>query len=184
MEKEIELQNRKIKYFQKYSKRSKRIRLAIYPGGKIVLTSPSNVADGFVNNFMIKKAQWIITKYDNLKLLSPKTANPEEYNNYKQKASDLAHSRLEYFNQTYGFKYNKVSIKNHTTLWGSCSKKGNLNFNYKIALLSPRQSDYIIVHELCHLKEFNHSKRFWDLVAQTIPDYKQIRLELKGKSLT
>jgi hypothetical protein len=63
--------------------------------------------------------------------------------------------------------------------WGSCSKKGNLNFNYKIALLPQRHSDYVIVHELCHLREFNHSKKFWDLVEQAVPNHRALRTELK-----
>jgi len=86
---------------------------------------------------------------------------------------------LEYFNTFYNFKWGRVTIRNQKTRWGSCSKKGNLNFNYKIALLKPSQADYIIVHELCHLKEFNHGKNFWSLVAQTIPDYKEVRSSLR-----
>ena len=62
---------------------------------------------------------------------------------------------------------------------GQLFKKGNLNFNYKVALLPQRISDYIIVHEICHLKEFNHSKNFWQLISKTIPDYKEIKEELK-----
>jgi predicted metal-dependent hydrolase len=106
-----------------------------------------------------------------------------DYLKYKSTARALVLSRLEYFNQFYNFKYNSVRIKNQKTRWGSCSKKGNLNFSYKLALLSPWQADYIIVHELCHLGEFNHSQKFWALVAQTIPDYKKIRQELKRVNL-
>lgn len=103
----------------------------------------------------------------------------DDFNLHKQNALSLAKSRLEHFNKIYNFKYNDIRIKNATTRWGSCSSKGNLNFNYRIALLPGSVSDYIIVHELCHLGEFNHSQKFWDLVAKTIPDYMQIRMELK-----
>jgi predicted metal-dependent hydrolase len=105
------------------------------------------------------------------------------YLKYKESAVILVKNKLEYFNQFYNYKYNRVTIKNQKTRWGSCSKKGNLNFNYKIVLLSQKQIDYIIVHELCHLKEFNHSQRFWDLVALTILDYKEIRSSLRTNSL-
>lgn len=107
----------------------------------------------------------------------------QNYLKYKKDAEVLVKERLEYFNQFYNFKWGRVAIRNQKTRWGSCSKKGNLNFNYKIALLTPLQADYIIVHELCHLKEFNHSKKFWDLVAQTIPDYKEVRNSLRTNSL-
>ena len=105
------------------------------------------------------------------------------YIKYKSPATNLIKERLEYFNQFYNYKLGRVTIRNQKTRWGSCSKKGNLNFNYKIVLLSPKQADYIIVHELCHLKEFNHSQKFWDLVSTTIPDYKEIRSSLRTNGL-
>ncbi|PIP23438.1 MAG: hypothetical protein COX90_01110 [Candidatus Nealsonbacteria bacterium CG_4_10_14_0_2_um_filter_38_17] len=71
-------------------------------------------------------------------------------------------------------------MKNQKTRWGSCFKKGNPNFNYKIALLSQRLADYIVVHELCHLGELNHSQKSWNLVAKAVPDYPEIRDELKN----
>ena len=90
---------------------------------------------------------------------------------------------MGYFNGVYKFKFNKVNIRNQKTRWGSCSAKGNINFNYKIALLPERLADYIIVHELCHLGEFNHSRKFWDLVVEAIPDHREIRSELKQKGI-
>ena len=118
--------------------------------------------------------------------------NKIEFKKTKHKALEIAKGRIEYFNNFYKFKVNpvrksgtlnpvlssgvnKITIKNQKTRWGSCSKKGNLNFNYRIAKLPQNLLDYIIVHEFCHLKEFNHSKKFWDLVSKAIPNYKKIR---------
>ncbi len=94
-------------------------------------------------------------------------------------ARTLVHARLEHFNQYYNFSYNKVAIRNQKTRWGSCSSKRNLNFSVRILTLSPEAQDYLIIHELCHLKEFNHSSRFWALVAEQCPDYKRIRASMK-----
>ncbi len=101
---------------------------------------------------------------------------------HKQSAEILVNSKLKYWNQFYNFTYNRVCIRAQTTRWGSCSSKGNLNFNYKISLLPEHIADYIIVHELCHLKQFNHSADFWNLVAQTIPDYLERRSQLHNLS--
>lgn len=95
----------------------------------------------------------------------------------------LVLARLERFNAVYGFAYHRVSIKDQRTMWGSCSRKGNLNFNWRVIQLPPALADYVIVHELCHLQELNHSRRFWDLVARTIPDYKERRKALRAYSL-
>ncbi len=105
---------------------------------------------------------------------------------HKDAARALAHARLEYFARFYAaltppqlFTYHRVSIRNQRTRWGSCSRKGNLNFSYKLALLPSHLADYLIVHELCHLGQFNHSPAFWALVALAVPDYCVHRDELK-----
>ena len=100
--------------------------------------------------------------------------------NNKEYARSFVKSRIEHFNGFYGFKINRIAIRNQRSRWGSCSKKSNLNFNYKILFLKPELADYLLVHELCHLGEFNHSKRFWALVEKTIPDYAKINKELRG----
>ncbi len=97
----------------------------------------------------------------------------------KERARELVAERLLYWNESYKFKYKRVFIKNQKTRWGSCSKNGNLNFSYKILFLPDRLIDYIIVHELCHLGEFNHSKDFWALVEKTIVNYVELKNELK-----
>jgi len=102
----------------------------------------------------------------------------------KEQARSLVNARLEYFNQFYGFSWNRVSIKNTKRRWGSCSKKGNLNFCYRVVFLPAELSDYIIVHELCHLGQFNHSKGFWALVAKTCPEYRAMCSRLDGIRLT
>lgn len=97
----------------------------------------------------------------------------------KEKARIFVENRISYFNKFYNFEINRIAIKNTKRRWGSCSSKKNLNFNYKIIYLKPELADYLIVHELCHLGELNHSKRFWGLVFETIPDYDKINKELK-----
>ena len=97
----------------------------------------------------------------------------------REQARRLVENRLSFFNKFYKFEINRVAIKNTSTRWGSCSSKNNLNFNYKIIYLRPALADYLIVHELCHLGELNHSKRFWALVQKTIPDYVNINKELR-----
>ena len=82
----------------------------------------------------------------------------------------------------YGFSINKVSIRNQKTRWGSCSARGNLSFNFNLVQYRKEIIDYVIVHELCHLKEMNHSKKFWALVEKICPDYKLLRRELKKNS--
>ncbi len=107
------------------------------------------------------------------------STSQKQYLTYKEAARALVHRRLIELNAHYGFVYHRVAIKNMTSRWGSCSQKKNLNFNYRILFLPAHLQDYIIVHELCHLKVFNHSQVFWDLVAETAPDYKACRRELR-----
>jgi hypothetical protein len=97
----------------------------------------------------------------------------------RELARTFVENRISYFNKFYNFEINRVAIRNQGTRWGSCSSKKNLNFNYKIIYLKPVFADYLIVHELCHLGELNHSKKFWALVGKTIPEYAKINKELR-----
>ena len=76
-----------------------------------------------------------------------------------------------------------MSIRNQSTRWGSCSSNSHLSFNWRIIELPPHLQDYIIVHEICHLKHMNHSKQFWDEMARTIVDYNDRRADLKAYEL-
>lgn len=176
----------KIHYNLKKSKRVKRMRIAVYCDGKVVVTAPIGIEQLFIEKFIAQKSHWIIDKLNYFKSFSCATIkkpSKKDYEKNKNQALALIEKRINYFNKIYGFEFNKINIKNQKTRWGSCSKKGNLNFNYKIILIEEKLADYIIVHELCHLKEFNHSQKFWNLVAKTIPEYLRIRNELKGANL-
>lgn len=186
MKKHIELHKRKVPYTLKVSKRAKRLRLAIYCDGAFVVTAPNHLHSTLIEKYIIQKSQWILDKIDYFSGFanSFKTKNTKaEFLKYKEIAQVLAEEKVTKFNKIYKFKYNRINIKNQKTRWGSCSKKGNLNFNYKIALLPERLAEYIVVHEICHLGEFNHSRKFWNLVAKTMPDYLEIKNELKRSGL-
>ena len=110
------------------------------------------------------------------------TTRTQHYLRYKEYARAVVHVKLAYWNQLYGFRWRRVAIRNQRTCWGSCSSAKNLNFNYKIAFLPARLQDYLIVHELCHLREFNHSPAFWELVARALPHWPQLKRELDRHS--
>jgi len=182
MKKEIIIDNISIFYTLRTSIKAKKIRLSIYRDGDFVVTIPKRGNIKEAEDFIIKKSKWVTEKINYFKNSPPVIRTKcckAEYKLYKDKAMALANSRVQHFNKIYGFNFNKIYIKNQKTRWGSRSRKGNLNFNYKIALLPEKLADYIIVHEICHLGEFNHSQSFWNLVRRTTPDYKEIRKELK-----
>jgi hypothetical protein len=103
----------------------------------------------------------------------------KDFKENKKASYALVSERIAYFNQSLEYPVGKVSIKNQKTRWGSCSGKRNLSFNYKIIFMPENLRDYIIIHELCHLKEMNHSKNFWTLVSQKVSDYKALRKQIK-----
>jgi hypothetical protein len=99
----------------------------------------------------------------------------------REKRKSYIQSRLAHFNEHYGFSWNRITVKNMKTRLGSCSSLKNLNFASKLFSYPPEVIDYVIVHELCHLKEMNHSKRFYALVAETIPDWKERRKRIENR---
>ncbi|MDB5245165.1 MAG: putative metal-dependent hydrolase [Parcubacteria group bacterium] len=174
------------------SSRAKSLRIVIHPDGRVVVTKPARMGMRAVEKWIAGKEAWIEDMRAKFQKSSEsfekKHGKPIElqklrrgskgYKEAVESARALARGRLEHFNQTYGFTYGTISIRNQKTRWGSCSARGNLSFNYRITLIPPELADYLVVHELCHTKEHNHSVRFWAQVARTIPDYQKKRNEL------
>ena len=135
-----------------------------------------------VERFVQKSTRWIERARARLPK-QPKTTRIEssaaEYAKLKGAAQDFVERRLAHFNTFYRFSYRKIFIRNQKSRWGSCSSAGNLVFNYRIIFLPPYLADYLLVHELCHLREMNHSRGFWELLARRIPDYKVRRKALR-----
>ncbi len=90
---------------------------------------------------------------------------------YKAYAGEALRERVEHFASMVGRSPNRVAIREQKTRWGSCSSKGNINLNWKLILAPPECLDYVVIHELCHLYEFNHSEKFWQSVQRHMPDY-------------
>ncbi len=178
----ISCEGEEIAYQEKVSARAKRVCLKISPAGEVVASRPWWVSSRQLKNFVRAKSGWLRSR---LNMIKQAANNPllridrKSYLQYKEESRQFIKSRVDHFNRRYGFKYNRVAIRNQRSLWGSCSQKRNLNFNYKLLFLPARIADYIVVHELCHLQELNHSPQFWQLVARTIPDYKEQRKTLQ-----
>ncbi len=104
---------------------------------------------------------------------------------YRQQALDVISQRLVLFAGQTGLGYQQVRVKNLRTRWGSCSIRGNLNFNLRLVLAPLEIVDYVVVHELVHLKHKNHSRQYWESVAAILPDFKKRRdwLKLNGHTL-
>lgn len=178
----ININNEQIKYILRINKMAKHMRLTVYPSTGLKVTCPCKLKNVIVEKFILQNRNWILSKLKFFKKSQnnqSQSNNRIEYLNHKIKAYKFIFGRVEYFSNMYNINFNKISIKNQKTRWGSCSRVGNLNFNYKILFLPKILADYVIVHEICHLIEFNHSKKFWDLVGIAIPNHKNVRKELK-----
>ena len=176
-----------IQFLIKKSDRAKRLRLAVYADAQVVVTVPKGVSKALVEKFITQKSEWIEDKvayFSQFKNKQITKTSEADFVKYKNEALKLATERVEHFNASYGFSYKQINVKNQKTRWGSCSTRGNLNFNYKIIFLPETVRDYVIVHELCHLKEFNHSRKFWNLISKTIPELSEIKNSLREWEMT
>lgn len=156
------------------------MRLTVQPGGVVILTAPLWISESSINRFLSGHKSWIersVARMQNFKSLP--VNGRKAYLKHKEEARTFVHERLQHWNQFYGHAYERVSIKNTKRLWGSCSRKGNLNFSYTLLFLPRELADYVVVHELCHLKEHNHGPSFWALVAKALPDFNIRRRELR-----
>lgn len=171
-----------IEYTIQKSRRAKRLRLAVYLDGSVVVTTPIGIKSTIIKDFIFEKRRWIHEKLDFFHRINKNAIrhfSEDHYSENRNKALALTIARVKYYQERYKFTYNQINIKNQKTRWGSCSKKGNLNFNYKIIFLPAEITDYVIVHEICHLLEFNHSRKFWRLIEKMYPDYTDAKKSLQ-----
>lgn len=171
-----------IEYTVKRYRQSRSIKIAVYPDGRCLVTAPKRISELEILRFVRAKSLWIKKQQEYYRAhpeYNPPQHNRQHYLKHKETAREFILDRLNMLNQNYRFNYHRVAIRNQKYLWGSCSRQGNLNFNYRIMFLPPKIADYIIVHELCHLKELNHSAKFWQLVAKTMPNYLAVRKDLR-----
>jgi len=98
---------------------------------------------------------------------------------YRRHAHHVFAERVAHWNAEFGYNFGRIAIRDQKSRWGSCSRQGNLNFNWRLLLAPLAVLDYIVIHELAHLKEGNHSLRFWALVAEQCPDYREHRAWLR-----
>ena len=163
------------------SRRSRSIRITITKLGTVRVSAPTKVRPEVIHQYVATHASWIQEmlkkqKSRPLSLFAQRSA--KEFAEQKDAVRNDIIERLECLNQRYGFSWKSVVIRNQKSRWGSCSSRKVLNFNYLLGKLPPQLRDYVIVHELCHLQEMNHGPRFWALVAQTFPNYLELRKSL------
>lgn len=151
---------------------------------QIVVFVPLYVSDNEIERMVISKSKWIDehmlkvqSTIDERSKLEKITF--EQIKELADQAVEYIPKRVKYYAEKENFVYNKITIKNLVSRWGSCSTKGNLNFNCLLMLTPDYVIDYIVVHELCHLREMNHSEKFWAEVEKIMPDYQRSELWLK-----
>lgn len=172
--------NTYVNYTIKTNSRAKKLILKVTPAGAVSLTVPSGTSALVYETFLKSHSSWLHTQLSKVEQVTkPRMVQRKQYLEAKTAVLKLSKARLAHFNQHYKFAYNRITVRDQYTRWGSCSNTGTLSFNYRIIYLEESLQDYIFVHELCHLKEMNHSQDFWDLVGQTIPNYKYLRRKLK-----
>lgn len=184
MEYRLFLGTEEIAYSLKRSARARRLRLTLQAEGELCVTIPPRVSLEQVERLLREHADWILRQRARHlvrpRQVLPAIADVAAYRLYKTEALVRVKQYLALLETKEVLPRYTITIKNHRTRWGSCSRVGSLNFNYRIALLPSELAEYIVVHEVCHLFEMNHSMRFWKRVEVFLPDYKERRLQLRG----
>lgn len=174
-----------------YSRR-KTCAVSISAEGKITLRLPLGTSETQIRRLLLDKQHWIITHY--LEAVKRAESRPvSDLTDAQRKALEKRYiaaakeyfpKRAAYFLPLTGGSYDRITIRDQKTRWGSCSAKGTLSFNWRLMLAPPAVLDYVVVHELCHLTHMDHSKAFWALVESVCPDYRIHRKWLKEHGQT
>lgn len=161
--------------------------ISISPDGQITVRVPMRATQKEISHLLIEKRIWIVTKYLEVQERQRNRPVSELTDNqrlalekrYIAAAKEYFPKRVAHFHQFTGGSYNRITIRDQKTRWGSCSARGTLSFNWRLMLAPPAILDYVVVHELCHLTHMNHSAAFWQKVESVYPDYRAARKWLK-----
>ena len=170
-----------------YSRR-RTLGLEVRADGRVILRAPKGLSNQAVMDFVKERQAWIVQKWFETERIRRQKAErpPRDYEQnpaleaqYRKEARRRITERAAYFAEKMGVNYGRIAIKAAKTRWGSCSAQGNLNFHWKLILMPPAILDYVVVHELAHRIEMNHSPRFWAQVERILPDYRERRRWIK-----
>lgn len=155
--------------------RRRTLALQVTREGRVVVRAPLRYPAGRIETFVRQHEDWLQRKVTEQKehksaLLLPA---PEEEYAYREQARRVLTEKTAYYAKLMGVTYGRISIRGQKTRWGSCSAKGNLNYNWKLMLCPEEVQDYVVVHELAHRREMNHSKAFYRIVEEILPDYRE-----------
>ena len=161
----------------------KTMSLQIKPDGSLVVRAPRRLPEREIRNFLQEKSAWIERTLAKVKEANrageEAPLSPEDIRALADRALEVIPPRVKSFASQMGVTYGCITIRNQQGRWGSCSSVGNLNFNCLLMLAPPEVLDSVVVHELCHRKEMNHSARFYAEVLQVFPDYRKWDQRLK-----
>ncbi len=156
----------------------KTIAIQIMPDGEVVVRAPRNLSAEAIRRFVRDKQSWIekhLPRQEDL----PGKLTAAQLRSFADRAAEKLPERVAHFAPMVGVTWGRITIRSQRTRWGSCSGKGNLNFNCLLMLAPDDVIDYVVVHELCHRKEMNHSPAFWGEVERILPDYRERKHWLK-----
>ncbi len=159
----------------------KTLAIAITHEGKLLIKSPLRMREKEIILFIEQKKSWIYSKTKQvLKENKNKVyMSEEEIKELKKQARKILTKRTDYYKEILNVDYERIRIGNQKTIWGSCSSKKTISYNCHLVLMPEQIMDYVVVHELCHLVEMNHSPAFWEKVSEILPDYQSRRKWLK-----
>ncbi len=162
----------------------KSVAMRVLPDCTAEVRAPLRMTEKEISDFVQKNAAWLQKQLAEAeerrrRLESVGLLTQEELESLAHQAAELLPERVRYFAEQVGVTYGRITVRSQKSKWGSCSSKGNLNFNCLMMLTPPEVRDYLIVHELCHRREMNHSPRFWAEVERVLPDYREREKWLK-----
>ncbi|MBD5550123.1 MAG: M48 family metallopeptidase [Lachnospiraceae bacterium] len=167
--------------------RRKTISIQIDENLRVTVRAPLRMPDAAVQKFIEERSAWIEKhmqkmkdRQEELKAAPEELLTMEEIRALANEAADYIPERVSFYARKIGVNYGRITIRNQKSRWGSCSSKGNLNFNCLLMLTPAEVIDYVVVHELCHRLEMNHSRYFWAEVERVLPDYKKWEKWLKN----